>query len=528
MELFAVTLSMPILCLIALVCVPSRWANGHQGTLRRAVTVAVGLLFLQALAFAVMYAVSGGGARAISLLQWPGESSIAFGIYYDGATSLMLTLVSFVGFVVSRFSVRYLDGEATQGRYFKWLSFAIGVVSLMVVAGNLLLFFVAWVMTSFGLHHLLLHYRHRPAAHRAAWTKFAISRLGDAFLISAIVLTYKTFGTLDLSELFAQAELLAVTSGATARHAAIAWLLMLGAVTKSAQFPFHTWLPDSMETPTPVSALMHAGIVNAGGYLVIRMSPLVGLGPNALVALAVIGAVTACYAGVVMMTQSSVKRSLAYSTIAQMGFMMLQCGLGAFSAAMLHLLAHSLYKAHAFLGSGNVVTQSLSTGGAKSPAPSRRTNVACMVAAAVATGLAYFSAILTLGIDVSSKPGGTVLAFILCIALTAWGWRLFTLSSRRVAVVGLIGIAGLCLFYLGSYLAIDQLLSDTIPVVHLPATTQFVTFGIALAFSVMFVLHVVVLKPTRPAWMDSVRVHAANGFYIDAVYHRVFGSLTKS
>ena len=285
-------------------------------------------------------------------------SSLSIGMYFDGATGLMLMLVSFVGLVVCRFSIRYLDGEAMQGRYFRWIGFTVGAVSLMVVAGNLLLFFVAWVATSFGLHQLLLHYGHRVAAHRAAWTKFAISRLGDAFLIGALVLTFNMFGTFELSELFSQVNDVVSTSQITGGHAAIGWLLVLGALTKSAQFPFHTWLPDTMETPTPVSALMHAGIVNAGGYLIIRMSPLVALAPSALMTLAVVGAFTACFAGVVMMTQPSIKRALAYSTIAQMGFMMLQCGLGAFAAAMLHILAHSLYKAHAFLSSGSVIAQS--------------------------------------------------------------------------------------------------------------------------------------------------------------------------
>ncbi|MFT7638588.1 MAG: NAD(P)H-quinone oxidoreductase subunit 5 [Pirellulaceae bacterium] len=521
MELFAVALALPILCLLALACVPSYFANLHQKLLRLIVTSIVGLEFLIALLFAVAQGTSGATARSVSLLHWIVEPSVNFGIYYDSATSLMLLLVSFVGCVVSRFSIRYLDGEATQGRYFQWLGFTIGAVSLMVVAGNLMLFFVAWVMTSFGLHFLLLHYRQRPAAHRAAWTKFAISRLGDAFLIAALVVTFKTFGTFELSELFARAGEVGTASQSKAAHVAIGWLLMLGAVTKSAQFPFHTWLPDTMETPTPVSALMHAGVVNAGGYLVIRMSPLVALAPSALVTLAVIGAVTACFAGIVMMTQSSVKRALAYSTIAQMGFMMLQCGLGAFSAAMLHILAHSLYKAHAFLSSGSVVSQSLATRGAKVPTASSRATFAYLLAATAATVLTYLSIAHLFGVDIAAKPGGVVMAFILLLALTTWGWRLFTLESSRAAVVGLVGVAGLCLAYVGSYLAVDYCLSTSTPVVQFPLAARLVFFSIALAFFVLFALHTVLLRPVQPAWLAPLRVHAANGFYIDAIYHRI-------
>jgi len=129
---------------------------------------------------------------------------------------------------------------------------------------------------------------------------------------------------------------------------AICLLLVGVAMLKSAQFPFHSWLPDTMETQTPLSALMHAGIINAGGFLIVRLSPVVSLSPVALNTLAIVGAFTAIFASLVMMTQASIKRMLALSTIAQMGFMMLQCGLGAFSIAVLHIVAHSLYKAHAF------------------------------------------------------------------------------------------------------------------------------------------------------------------------------------
>ncbi|MCA9216376.1 MAG: hypothetical protein KDB27_25080, partial [Planctomycetales bacterium] len=325
MEPFALTVTLAICSLIAFLFLPSRIANRRARIVRTLTTCLVGIECLLAVSIAVGLTAKGVSPQSISLVEGWGDLGLDFDVYLDGAASLMLLLVSFVGFVVSRFSVRYLDGEKMQGRYFRWLGFTIGAVSLMVISGNLLLFFVAWVATSFGLHQLLLHYRHRAAAHRAAWTKFAISRLGDAFLIGALVMTYRTFGTFELSELFSRVRDLAATSQVTASHVAIGWLLVLGAVTKSAQFPFHTWLPDTMETPTPVSALMHAGIVNAGGYLIIRMSPLVALAPAALATLAVIGAFTACFAGVVMITQPSVKRSLAYSTIAQMGFMMLQC-----------------------------------------------------------------------------------------------------------------------------------------------------------------------------------------------------------
>ena len=178
-----------------------------------------------------------------------------------------------------------------------------------------------------------------------------------------------------------------------------------------------------METPTPVSALMHAGIVNAGGYLIIRTSPLVSQSPAALGMLAIIGAVTACFAAVIMLTQTSVKRALAYSTIAQMGFMMLQCGLGAFSAAMLHILAHSLYKAHAFLGSGGVIAQRAATSGVRKPLRVQDARWMLLAVAAGITVVSYGLATFCLGIGPTTKPGGFLLGFVICLALASWLWQ---------------------------------------------------------------------------------------------------------
>ena len=254
-----------IALLLSLVILPASQANRYPRLLRRWVTALLAIQSVSVLLLAIEAAVVGGlpisfacfGSRA----GWGQLSTI----YIDPVSILMLLMVSTVSFVVSRFSIRYLDGETSQGSYFRWLAFTTAAVSTMVVAGNLLLFFAAWVMTSAGLHRLLLHYGHREAAQQAAWTKVTISRIGDGFLLAAVVLTVRTFGTGDFAELFERATAVAEGGQVTMAHQAIAWLLVIAAALKSAQFPFHTWLPNTMETPTPVSALMHAGIVNAGG-----------------------------------------------------------------------------------------------------------------------------------------------------------------------------------------------------------------------------------------------------------------------
>ena len=270
-------LVLPPVILVAAICLPNGWVNRQARAFRQWVTLVVGWQFLISGSLAVAYLAGWVPPIHCILFEVSAVLPMAATVYYDGVASLMLTLVSFVGWVICRYSIRYLDGEEDQGRYFRWTAFTIGAVSLTVISGNLLMFVASWVMTSLGLHHLLLHYGHRPAAQRAAWTKFTISRLGDASLIVAIAILYAEFKTLDFAELFTAAR--AVTDVTVAMQMA-GFLLIAGAVTKSAQFPFHTWLPQTMETPTPVSALMHAGIVNAGGYLIIRTSPLVRWRPG--------------------------------------------------------------------------------------------------------------------------------------------------------------------------------------------------------------------------------------------------------
>jgi len=449
---------------------------------------------------------------------------LSWGFLYDGVSSVALLLVSFVGLVVSRYSIRYLDGDPRQGDYFRWVGATLGGVSIAVVSGNLLGLFVAWVATSSSLHQLLTHYADRPGARRAAWTKFAVSRLGDVFLLGALALIYQTYGTLQLTELFAAVG----EVGSAAQPVTLLWigvLLALGGATKSAQAPFHSWLPQTLETPTPVSALMHAGVVNAGGYLVIRMSPVLVQTPFALAILGVLGMITVAVAGLAMMTQPSVKRSLAYSTVAQMGFMMLQCGLGAFSAAMLHLVAHSLYKAYAFLNSGSVLREAQATATDERLAPPRwLAGAAAPVFLAVVVGFAGVAWIT--GLDLATKPGGLALSAVLCLALTLG--LLEAIATRRTASVGVvawsaIGVAGL---YAGAYRLVDVLIADDIAKLSSVTWSNAVGVGAVGVFLGLFVLHVLLRFGPPRRWLEPVYVHALNGFYFDALTRRALRPVT--
>ncbi len=275
-----------------------------------------------------------------------------FGLHADPLSAVLLLLLTSLALIIQKYSQRYMGGDERQAYFTAGLLFILTFISCFVLARNLLTMFIAWQFVSYGLHALLVYFGNRPAAHDAARKKFLISRVGDVFLVGSLLLAYDLFGTLDLPEIFTVVAkgtghpfdpfvMLGFSTGLTSLDF---WglLLALGAMTKSAQVPFHFWLPETMESPTPVSALMHAGIINAGGILLTRLSPILIHSPSGMHTLFIVGTVTAFFGALVKLVQSDVKRSLAYSTIGQMGFMMMQVGLGAFTAAIFHLCTHAV------------------------------------------------------------------------------------------------------------------------------------------------------------------------------------------
>jgi NAD(P)H-quinone oxidoreductase subunit 5 len=521
---FAWTIATPSLMLLAAGLVPRAWANEHLVQMRRLAQVTT--------AAAAALAVLAGGGLALghpvdlTLAVMPGLPALNIGVYFDSLAAIMLLLISFIGAVICRYSVRYLDGDPQQGRFLCRMLFTLGSVLLLVISRNLLQFTAAWILSSYSLHQLLTHHRHRPWALWAARKKFLISRLGDIFLLAALAATYATFGSFDYTEVFAKAVALQEQSAAKSFVvSAIGALFVLAAMTKSAQFPFHSWLPDTMEAPTPVSALMHAGIINAGGFLVIRLSPLVVLSPLALSLLAIIGAITALLGGIVMLSQTSVKRSLAFSTIAQMGFMMLQCGLGGFSAALLHIVAHSLYKAHAFLSSGSVLEQAARMQLTQARARTGRAVVATDI---LAVGVAAAVLGLTLagfGLSLTEKPGGIVLGFVLLLALTNLLATFFATRVWKLAGLGLALAATVAVAYFTGFEIIDHLLAATMsrrPIDRSPLdlTVQVVAMT---SFVVIFIVQNFIQSFSHLPWVQVFYVHANNGFYLDIPFRRITG-----
>lgn len=517
----SVALTCPVwlgpLLMSAIGCLPSAWANTHPLIMARLCGTSAWLALGLGL-------ISAAG-------QLPRSTSTELGLmgfdfYVDALSVCLFVLVALLAAVVIRFSRNYLDGDPQQGYFLKLLALTSASVLTLTIAGHLVLFVIAWIATSLSLHRLLTFYPERPAAQLAARKKFLISRVGDLCLVAAMVLIYHAFGSLRFGAIFEAAEVLYLADV----DAALSWggpalpwisfLLLTGALLKSAQFPFHSWLPEVMETPTPVSALMHAGIINAGGFLVIRMSHVLVLTPSALHLLAVCGMVTALFGSVVMLTQTSIKKSLAYSTVAQMGFMMLQCGLGAFSSAFLHIVAHSLYKAHAFLSSGSIVDIARARWiptAHKDPHP-------LQLAAAIAVALPITLLIgLAFGVTLIDEPGTLALGIVLQTALAYLLWNAFdgrfTLSIAAMGVV-MSAAVGFAYFLLQALFA--RLLDGVVPTA-LPEAGPFDQI-MAVTLSVLFMA--LLLLQTRFPDRRSNRnwqaayVHCLNGFYLSTLANR--------
>jgi NAD(P)H-quinone oxidoreductase subunit 5 len=502
-SLAAAQLAVPIFGLALLVPL---WSHGRAAAGHAARLMAAALVF--AVTAATVVAVQGS-------VDWRSAGGLV-SFRFDALSATLLVLVSFLGLVVTRYSVNYLNGDPRQARFTRALLATLASVLLLAIAGNLLQFVVCWTATSLGLHRLLTFPSGSRSAALAARKKFLISRLGDACLIGALALVWKGFGTWDFAALFAAAENPGPAQAAVLPW--VAWLVVAAALMKSAQLPFHSWLPETLDTPTPVSALMHAGLINAGGFLIVRLSPLLVQAPGALDALAAVGGATALFGSLVMMTQPSIKRSLAWSTISQMGFMMLQCGLGAFALAMLHLVAHSLYKAHAFLASGGVVAKTRPEF-ATSPAARPLALIGALGAAAVLA--AAGGAVFGFG---ASGPGPLLLGSVflmalaqLVAALAAGPWR------PRLAFWGLLAAAGTAAAGLGLHKLFGHWLADCLPAYtpqHGPAA-HLLMAGAGLLFLALILVQAQAARGTAPAWLARLYVHASNGFYLGTLLERL-------
>lgn len=461
------------------------------------------------------------------VLHGPGDSELigwnGIGLHarLDAVSATMFLLVAFVGWIVVRYACTYLDGEARQGTFMGWLCAALAAVLLLVQAGNLVQLVAAWIATSFALHRLLLFYPERVAALRAARKKQLFSTIGAAALITAAVLIWMSFGTTDIAAINA----LARTSDASWVVITATAMLALAAVLKSAQFPTHGWLTEVMEAPTPVSALLHAGVINGGGFLLIRFADVMLLAPGVLAVLAMLGGFTALFGALVMLTQPAVKTSLAWSTVAQMGFMILQCGLALFPLALLHIVAHSLYKAHAFLASGGAVEQVAAIGrpGPVAVPDGSAVGRAFLIALAIYGGIgAAFG--FAFGLEHKSPQAialGAILIFGVAYLLAQGLADAAPLPlTRRTAMYASAAAVG----YFALQTASEWLTAGVLPPTTAPGRLEWTLMTLAvLSFGL-----VAVAQALFPLWSShpaaaGLRVHLSNGLYANAMIDRVLG-----
>ena len=320
------------------------------------------------LALMVFFDVAGGHQTSFPLYTWltSGLLDIHIGFSIDRLTAVMLLLVTTVSSLVHIYTIGYMHGDSGYARFFSYIALFTFSMLMLVMADNLLQLFIFWEAVGLCSYLLIGHWYDRPAACSAATKAFIVNRVGDFGFMLGLLLVWYSFGSLDYSEIFVRAhesagEVINVLGpfGGTwdiSLLTLICILLFTGAVGKSAQVPLHVWLPDAMEGPTPISALIHAAtMVTAGVFMVARLAPLYNLSATAMALVAITGGITMVVGATIALTQTDIKRVVAYSTVSQLGYMIMACGLGAYAAGMYHLLTHGAFKALLFLGCGSVI-----------------------------------------------------------------------------------------------------------------------------------------------------------------------------
>ena len=425
---------------------------------KAAMWTATGLLFLTALLSWITFLTFDGETRIIEIFRWieSGSLSTSWSIRLDRLTAIMLIVISTVSALVHLYSFGYMDhdpqykeGESYKPRFFAYLSFFTFAMLMLVTSDNLVQMFFGWEGVGVASYLLIGFYYRKPSAGAAAMKAFIVNRVGDfGFSLGIFALFFLT-DSINLSTIFAATPDLAETTVSflwTDWNAAnlIAFLLFVGAMGKSAQLILHTWLPDAMEGPTPVSALIHAAtMVTAGVFLVCRMSPLMEVAPEATTFITVLGATTAFFAATVGLVQTDIKRVIAYSTCSQLGYMFVAAGVGMYSAAMFHLFTHAFFKAMLFLGAGSVIhamhheQDMMNYGGLRKKIP--YTFWAMMIGTLAITGVGIplthigFAGFLSKdAIIESAYAGGSMYGFwmlVIAAAMTSfYSWRLMFLT----------------------------------------------------------------------------------------------------
>lgn len=449
-------------------------------------------------------ALAGMALATAAVLAWAGPAGIVLpaGLQASALGLVLALLVQLLGTVIGSFSSRYLQGEPGQRRFIAALAATLAAVQLLLLADHWVVLIAAWAGVGVALQHLLCFYPDRPFARLAAHKKRMADRLADALLLAAAALAWHEVGSGSLSALWAHLAQGGLSTGL--QLSAVA--LVLAVILRTAVLPVHGWLIQVMEAPTPVSALLHAGVVNLGGFVLIRFAPLLEQAGIARALLLVFGLGTAVLAGMVMLTRISIKVRLAWSTVAQMGFMLLECGLGLYTLAALHLVGHSLYKAHVFLSASTVVRQTRLQSLHSASAPL----AASLVLAPVLT-VAAVLAVLSLS-GLAAWPWWWSAVMGLAWAPLLWLPRGAASAGARAVqlLLGLLMVVGL---------TAAALLAHALPLAIQDAPHH--GLGLAALLALLTLYLCLALLQSRPQWLSRWRRWSYAGFYVDEAYTRL-------
>lgn len=417
--------------------------GGHMIRRRTSKAVTVTGVFISFVcSFMILLQVLQGSEFNGTIYTWAniGGLKLEIGFLVDSLTAMMMTVVTFISLLVHVYSMGYMENDDNVSRFFSYISLFTFSMLALVMSNNFLQLFFGWEAVGLVSYLLIGFWLEKPTAVSAGLKAFLVNRVGDFGFIIGIGLVFAFAGSLNYQDVFAMREQLAmITLPGTGWLVitAICLFLFVGAMGKSAQFPFHVWLPDSMEGPTPISALIHAAtMVTAGIFMVARLSPLYELSETALSVMVVVGAISALFLGLVAMVQTDIKRIIAYSTLSQLGYMVVALGVSAYSAAVFHLMTHAFFKALLFLAAGSVILgmhhdQDIrNMGGLRKYMP--LTWITALIGALALTGMPFFSGFysketIISAVRASSVTGSTFALVAVIIGLFVTGFYTFRL-----------------------------------------------------------------------------------------------------
>lgn len=449
-----------------------------------------------------------------SLIEIAQNAGIGFSLKIDALTTVIYAMVSLIAYFVLRFSFNYLDGDPKKYKFLSRIVAITATVQVLVLSGNLFMFFLAWVVTSLELQGLLKLYKERKKAFRASRIKFIIARTSDISLLLAFVLLYIEFGT---------ADIVSITNGLrelgfnNSKVDLAALFLTLAAILKSVQFPFHTWILGVLELPTPASALLHAGLLNAGPFLIIRFALLFSDVPTGSIILIFFGTISALYGTLVQVTQPSVKTALVYSSIGHMGFSLLLCGLGLYAAALVHLVSHSFYKAYSFLTAGSVIEQARQF---NLKAFNRKGN-AVLLSLTFVLGILLLLGLNTLARNYFSINENVLfVGNIVLIGVFALNLQVMDSNSGVKVVIRALALSFIVLL---SFVVLEEITSEMLDgaIPEKIGISEWIMVGLVFLFYIASWLQIALAVPKVKHKLAAMQVHARNGFYLDSIVNRL-------